>query len=388
MDVIDRVLAQVSTFTENAARTEELGQLPIESVNAIRSSGVVRMLQPKAFGGYESHPTDFLKAVIEIGRHCGSSGWVAGVVGVHPHGLARGTRQMQEEVWGEDADTWTASPYAPMGRARKVDGGYILNGHWQFSSGTDHCTWVVIGGLIVDHDNEVIRPASPHHFVLPRSDYAIVEDSWQVMGLKGTGSKDLVVRDLFVPEHRVIDVDESYEGETGRELAKKSPLYGIPRATMFSGTITGGTLAMCQGVVDAYVHLTASRVTRFGKSSQNPYQLAALAEASADIETSIKHLMWDMDRLFDVAATGEPVSMELRAEVRRNQVRASHRAMDAADRLFRLTGGAAIRLDQPIQRMWRDAQAGLHHVQNVAGPIYQAYGSTVFEQPIAATTRI
>lgn len=388
MDVIDRVLAHESTFTANANRAEELGQLPIESAEAIRSAGVVRMLQPKAFGGTESHPVEFLKAVIEIGRHCGSSGWVAGVVGVHPHGLARGTQQMQEELWGEDQDTWAASPYAPMGRARKVEGGYILNGRWQFSSGTDHCTWVVIGGLMVDDAGEVIQPAAPHHFVLPRPDYEIVEDSWQVMGLKGTGSKDLIVRDMFVPEHRVIDVDESYEGETGRELAKKSPLYGIPRATMFSGTITGGTLAMCQGVVDEYVRLTAGRVTRFGKSTQNPYQLAALAEASADIETSIKHVLWDMDRLFDAASTGEPVSMELRAEVRRNQVRASHRAMDAADRLFRLTGGAAIRLDQPIQRMWRDAQAGLHHVQNVAGPIYQAYGSTVFDQPIPATTRI
>jgi 3-hydroxy-9,10-secoandrosta-1,3,5(10)-triene-9,17-dione monooxygenase len=388
MNVLDRLLGVQDVFGRNAPMAEELGHLPEESARAIRDAGVIRMLQPKAFQGDEAHPAEFFRVVLEIGRRCGSSGWVAGVVGVHPHGLARGDERMQAEIWAKDPDTWVASPYAPLGRARRVDGGYILNGRWPFSSGTDYCQWVVIGGLMIDDHGVAIEPSRPHHFVLPRSDYVILEDSWKVMGLKGTGSKDLLVTEQFVPLHRVIDVDESYEGETGREIAQRSPLYGIPRAVMFSGAVTAGTLAMCQGVVDSFVDHASNRTTRFGKSTRDPFQMTALAEAAAEIETSIRHFLWDVERVFDSAATGEPVPMALRAEVRRNQVRASHRAMDAADKLFRLSGGASIRLDNTMQRMWRDAQSGLHHVQNVAGPIYEAYGLDVFGQQIPTTTKI
>lgn len=388
MDVRAEILKRQDIFRDNAPQADELGRLPEESAKALYDSGIMRMFQPEEFGGMEAHPIDFFKALFEVGRRCGSSGWVAGVVGVHPHGLALGDHRMQEEVWGEDRNTWVASPYAPMGRAEVVEGGYILNGRWPFSSGTDYCSWAVIGGLILDADGSIKQPARPHHFVLPLGDYQIVDASWNVMGLKGTGSKDLVVENLFVPEHRVIDVEESYEGAPGRAMAKRNPLYGIPRASMFSGAVTAGTLAMCQGVIDSFIEHTAQRSTRFGKSTQDPFQMAALAEAEAEIETSWNHFLWDFERLFDSAATGERIPTHLRAEVRRNQISASHRSMDAADKLFRLSGGAAIRLDNPLQRMWRDAQAGLHHVQNVAGPIYEAYGLSLLGDEIPATTKV
>lgn len=388
MNVHAEIMKRQDTFSQGAPLADELGRIPVESARALKESGIIRMFQPREFGGTESHPVDFFRALFEVGRRCGSSGWVAGVVGVHPHGLALGDQRMQEDVWGTDHDTWVASPYAPMGRARPVEGGYILNGRWPFSSGTDYCTWAVIGGLILDGEGQVRQPARPHHFVLPLGDYEIIDSSWDVMGLKGTGSKDLLVEDMFVPTHRVIDVEESYEGAPGRAMAKRNPLYGIPRASMFSGAVTAGTLAMCQGVVDTFIAHTAQRSTRFGRSTTDPFQMAALAEAEAEIETSWNHFLWDFERLFDAAATGELVPTHLRAEVRRNQIRASHRSMDAADKLFRLSGGAAIRLNNPLQRMWRDAQAGLHHVQNVAGPIYEAYGLSLLGEEIPATTKV
>lgn len=388
MNIHAEIMKRQDTFSANAERADELGHIPEESAKALKDSGIIRMFQPREFGGMEAHPVEFFKALFEVGRRCGSSGWVTGVVGVHPHGLALGDHRMQEEIWGEDNDTWVASPYAPMGRAHPVKGGYILNGRWPFSSGTDYCSWAVIGGLILDAEGDVRQPPRPHHFVLPLGDYQIIESSWDVMGLKGTGSKDLLVQDMFVPAHRVIDVEESYEGAPGRAMAKRNPLYGIPRAAMFSGAVTAGTLAMCQGVVDSFVTHTSQRSTRFGKSTRDPFQMAALAEAEAEIETSWKHFLWDFERLFDAAATGERVPTQLRVEVRRNQISASHRSMDAADKLFRLSGGAAIRMNNPLQRMWRDAQAGLHHVQNVAGPIYEAYGLSLLGEDIPETTKV
>ncbi|MER2135019.1 MAG: acyl-CoA dehydrogenase family protein [Arthrobacter sp.] len=145
--VLERTEALAEFFEAQAREAEDLGRLPLETVQQLKASGLVRLLQPREYGGYEAHPTDFAQAVINVGSRCGSSGWVAGVVGVHPHGLAMGDPRILAELWGEDPDVWTSSPYAPMGLARPVEGGFRFSGHWKFSSGTDASDWVIIGGL-------------------------------------------------------------------------------------------------------------------------------------------------------------------------------------------------------------------------------------------------
>jgi 3-hydroxy-9,10-secoandrosta-1,3,5(10)-triene-9,17-dione monooxygenase len=387
-EVTERVKGLAELFRGNAAEAEQLGRLPDASAQALRDSGVIRMLQPKGYNGYETHPNDFFEAVLEVGRNCGSSGWVAGVVGVHTHELAQADPKLQEEVWGEDPDTWVASPYAPMGTARPVDGGYVFNGHWTFSSGTDHCQWVMIGGKIAQADGSLAPDAEIAHFVLPRPDYEIVEGSWEVMGLRGTGSKDLLVKDAFVPEYRVIRTDAVMAGTRGREIGLDNPLYSMPRAAIFSGVITAGTLALCQGVLDAYVDHTRNRITRTGRAVTDPYQTAAFAEAASDIQASIQHFLWDIGRVYDHAASGQSVPLSLRAEVRRNQVTAANRAVEAADKLFIHAGGSSLKTSLPLQRFWRDAHAARQHANNSAEPILNAYGLQFFGQPIPPGIRI
>lgn len=344
-------------------------------------------MQPKDFGGLEGHPGEFMAGVLELASYAPCAGWVAGVVGVHPHELALGTRQVQEEVWGDDPETWVASPYAPMGRARPVDGGYVFNGRWQFSSGTDLCRWVMIGGFITDQDGTIAEKAA-RHFVLPRADYEIVADSWQVMGLRGTGSKDLIVRDAFVPAHRVIDTGEITEGTAHAAVGRSdSPLYAMPRNVMFAGAVTAATLGAAKSVLRAYVDITRDREQRSGKASLDPHQLATLGECSADIDASIRHFLSDIDRIFDLCVAGAAVPLSVRAEVRRNQVRAANRAVAAADTLFRIAGGVSLRTDFALERLWRDAQAAIHHVQNVQDPIMHAYGLDFFGHPIPPSVK-
>jgi alkylation response protein AidB-like acyl-CoA dehydrogenase len=381
-DVLEKVHERAEIIASNAEESERLGCLTQASAEALRSTGVVRMTQPRDFGGFESHPVDYLRAVIEIGTLDSSAGWVAGVVGVHPHGLAHGHRALQEELWSEDPDTWIASPYAPMGRARPVEGGYEFSGQWPFSSGTDHCTWVVIGGMVVDDEGAITDPV-PKHFVLPRSDYEILHDSWDVMGLRATGSKDIVVLDMFVPEHRVIDTAGLAEGLPAHDPSRAdNPLYRMPRNVVFQGAICAGTLAAAQGTLAAYVAWTRNRENRAGKSSMDAYQLAALGAAAADIDLSILHLLTDVERVYDTCVRRETVSLETRLEVRRNQVAASHRAVAAADSVFKLSGGGSLQMHNALQRQWRGAQAALHHAGNQAGYVYQAYGLNMFGHPI------
>ncbi|MGW4104492.1 hydroxylase [Streptomyces sp. NPDC004976] len=385
--VLESVLEHAELLESDGPVSEELGRVSDEVAAVLRASGVIRMLQPRDFGGLESHPTDFLRTVFEIGRRNGAAGWIAGVVGVHPHELAQGDPRMQREIWGEDPDTWVASPYAPMGRARPVEGGYVFNGRWPFSSGTDHCRWVMIGGLITDQEGSV-ADRETIHFVIPRSDYEILHDSWDVVGLRGTGSKDIVVKDAFVPGHRLIRTDPVTDGSAGPIAGRDAVLYSMPRNVIFSGAITTATIALAQGTLDAYVSWTRERGSRFGSASRDPFQLSVLGPAAADIDASLGHVLHDLDRAFDIVSTGRLLTLSERAEIRRNQVSASHRAAAAADEIFKVSGGSQLHTRNPMQRMWRDCQSALHHVQNYAGPLYQAYGMDHFGGEMPAAVKV
>ena len=220
-DVFERIEEASSELAERSPAADELGRLPDDVGKRLKDIGVVRMLQPTEFGGDEADPRDFLAAVMEIGHSCPSSGWVSGVVGVHPWELAICDERLQDEVWGDDPDTWVASPYAPMGTATPADGGYVVDGRWSFSSGTDLCDWVVLGAMVPGGGTEGLPFMV--HVMLPRADYEIDPDSWQVMGLEGTGSKDVVVGGAFVPAYRTIDAVKVMDGRAAAEAGQRQP---------------------------------------------------------------------------------------------------------------------------------------------------------------------
>ena len=155
--VLDQLMEKAETLREMGPENERLGQLSDTTVQVMRDAGVMKLLQPKTYNGLEAHPTEFASTVMGLASLDPASGWVAGVVGVHPWGLALADPQAQEDVWGDDPDVWIASPYAPMGVARPVDGGFIFNGHWQFSSGTDHCRWIFLGAFLGDADGKPVK---------------------------------------------------------------------------------------------------------------------------------------------------------------------------------------------------------------------------------------
>ena len=130
------------------------------------------------------------------------------MVGVHPWQIALFDNEAQRDVWGEDRDARASSSYAPTGAAERVNGGFHLSGRWHFSSGVDHCAWVLLGGVIKDGD----EGPEFRTFLVPRRDFAIDQESWAVTGLRGTGSKDVVVDGAFVPEHRTHRIVDVYRG--------------------------------------------------------------------------------------------------------------------------------------------------------------------------------
>ncbi|MFK0113567.1 hydroxylase [Streptomyces sp. NPDC091217] len=372
-DVVERVEQYGPRLAELAAENEKLGRLSDETVGLLRSAGVLRLLQPAKFGGHAAHPRDFAEAVMAVARHDGAAGWVCGVVGVHPWEAAQMDPRVAQEIWGENPDTWIASPYMPNGIAEPVDGGYVLSGRWPFSSGTDHADWVFLGALVGDGKG---RPASPPkvlHVILPRSSYEIIEDSWDVIGLSGTGSKDVVVDGAFIPSYRTVDQDAVSGGEAAVSNGVGEALYRLPFTSMFPLGITSAVIGICEGALALHLDQQRERVAVTGvQVRDDPYVLYAAGEAAAEIAASRAQLIDGIGRVYDRVATGETVTIEERSDIRRNQVRCAWRAVSALDEIFARSGGNVIRRSNPLQRYWRDAHVGLAHMIHVPGVAYHA----------------
>lgn len=334
----------------------------------------MRLLQPKRFGGFEADPRMFYEALLSIASACGSTGWVTGVVGVHPWQIALFPDQVQNEVWGEDPDTWVSSSYMPGGRMTPTDGGYILNGRWSFSSGCDHCQWAILGVVLDRGDGGA--PAM-WNVLIPRTDYRI-EDVWHTMGLSGTGSNDIIIEELFVPEHRTIDLVKMFSWESPGLEVNTSPLYRLPFATMFSNAITGAIIGMAEGILAANLEYTKARVSKsWGKATEDPYTVSALGRAASEVDACRTHLMRNIGEMYETACAGGEITVDMRSRARRDQVQGSARAIAAIDEIFDRSGAGTIMLSNPIQRLWRDAHAGRHHTVNSIDRSLHSYGMTL-----------
>lgn len=366
------------------APSDAAGRLTDTAAKVLRSSGGFRLLQSADRGGFEADPRVFLEWVRTVGRYNASAGWIAGVVGVHPWEIALHDVRLQDEIFGSDPDTLTASPYAPQGRAVPADGGFVLSGRWQYSTGTDHCDWIILGGIVVDEGAGGMPDY--RHFILPRGDYTIVEDSWQVMGLQGTGSKDIVIEGSFVPEYRTVNHFALSDGELGHRRAGTA-LYQLPFGCVFSAAIASGAFGIAQGTIDAYRDYVRTRVSTLGVVGvTDPFQQEALAEAEADLAAGIAHVDVMLGAWLERIAAGETITRSDRLEFRRNQVRAVQRVLFSIDKLMSRAGSAAVWTTRPLQQWWRDLRTGGTHISNVMDTIYTAWANDELDTGVPAVT--
>jgi len=286
-------------------------------------------------------------------------------------------KRVQEDVWGKDHDVWLASPYAPMGVLRPVEGGYIFNGHWQFSSGTDHCDWIFLGAWLGDEHGERLPTMEMMHVVLPRSDYRIVEDSWDVVGLRGTGSKDIIVKDAFIPDYRVLPFSKLLDGSQPREAGLESTTFHVPYTTVFPLGITAAVVGICEGALAHHLAYQKDRVQIVGTAVRDdPYVLSTIGAAAAEIHASRVALIDNVSRIYDKVAAGDEITFAERAQSRRTQVSAAWRAVRAMDEIVARSGGNGLRMAHPIQRFWRDGHMGLAHAIHVPGAVFHVSALT------------
>lgn len=372
--VLESVTAQPAQLFAEGLEADNLGKLPDSTVSLMKKSGSIRMLQPREFNGLEMGPREFAETVIGTARINPAAGWVTGIVGVHPWQLAMAEKSVQQEVWS-DPDTWMASPYMPNGKAVRVEGGYRMSGRWSFSSGTDHCTWAFLGAMPYVDDDTMDMPPRMLHVIIPRTDYEIIDDSWDVVGLKGTGSKDLVVENAFIPDERVMEYDHLIDGTQVQTSGVQQTIYRMPWSCMFPLGITAATIGIAEGFMDTAEEYLESRVNAQGTAiKDDPYVLYQLGHAQAKLYQAKESLITNAEEIFEIVDRGDEVSFARRAAGRRTQVEAAWTAVEAANNIFSRCGGTALRMDKPMQRFWRDANAGLHHAIHVPSTVYHASG--------------
>lgn len=384
MQALESIRESAESLREDGRVGDTRGNISERTVEILKASRGMRLLQAKDSGGYEAHPNEFFDWVMAVGMEQPSAGWIAGVVGIHPWEIAFMHPQLQDEIYGRDPDTWTASPYAPFGRARPVDGGFLFTGDWPYSTGTDYSQWVILGGMVTGPDGQL--PAGPpdvRHFVLPRGDYEIVEDSWKVMGLKGTGSKNVRMKDVFVPDYRVSESKKVSEGVYAAERRPGNPLYAMRFGIMFPAAIAAATLGIAEGLLRAQREYMGGRVSVAGSAARSdPTYLAALAVAEADLAASLCHFRQSVAALYQHAAAGNVVTREQGMRFRRDQVRATDRVFESIAPLMRLAGSAGIQETNDLERRWRDLQTAITHICNVRDSAYLTWGMHAFDGPV------
>ncbi|WP_406407162.1 flavin-dependent monooxygenase [Streptomyces halstedii] len=376
-EVLDAVRALLPAIGERAAAADEDRRIPESTIGELAGAGVFRMLQPARHGGLEQHPADFYRVVREISAVCCSTGWVASVLGVHPWQLGLFPRRAQDDVWGEDPDTRISSSYAPVGRLTPVDGGYELTGRWSFSSGCEHAGWALLGALVVGAEG---RPVDFLTVLVPRRDYRI-EDVWDVVGLRGTASNDILVDAVFVPAHRVLRNYEQAQLRGPGQQVNQGPLYRLPFGTVFTSAITAPVIGAVSGGYASYVSLMKERVRLSlggGRFAEDPFAQVAIARAASDIDATVLQMDRNLRELYDLAEAGKDIPVELRLRARRDQVRGTERAVAAIDLLFKTAGGTSLRRGNPVERAWRDAHAGSVHVANDVERALAMYGRGAF----------
>ncbi len=361
----------------------------------LRETGVMRLIQPARYGGLEADPRCFVEAMMAAAEYDGAAGWVLGVVGVHNWHIGLYADSVQQEVWGEDPDTWISSSYNYVGKATRVDGGYRLTGRWSFSSGCEHSQWVFVGGIVYGEGGQ---PMEMRHFLLPRSDYEII-DVWNVAGLSGSGSNDIKVEDAFVPDlHSMSWPDLQAHKVPGTEV-NTAPLFRVPWGSMFLNAVTAPLVGMARGMLNESLSMVKGRMANYlppGPTS-GPFDakriwpavsMAKLAEVSSDIDAARVQMLDNLGEVYEhVVANPDlagqaAVPLQIRARARRDQVMAAKRATESANTIFSLAGGRGLTLSSPVQRLWRDAQAGSHHVVNGSDQALTGYGAWLMGEPL------
>jgi 3-hydroxy-9,10-secoandrosta-1,3,5(10)-triene-9,17-dione monooxygenase len=359
-EILKRAEGMLPALRERAKEAEELRRLPDATVEELYENGMMRLLQPKRYGGYEMDWAAHAEAARVLARACSSTAWIVSVVGAHAAILARMPKQCQDDVWGPNQNQVIATASARReGTARKVDGGYVVAGTWRFASGVDHADWCMVPAPLEAKERGLHDAPGFMRVLMPKSDYTIL-DTWFVSGVKATGSKDVRCDDVFVPDYRVMDSRATFApNPPGAEVNPDHYLYTLEFGPYFGSSLLGPMLGAAEGAYADYRDITAVREGALfgGKVAGLAQVQQRLSESAAEIKAA--RLMYESNNqiLHERGVAGVGLTAAELVEMNRDRAFVAKLLISAVTRLVRQMGAMGLYDDNPVQRHYRDITA-------------------------------
>lgn len=357
--LLEDLKALLPVIAANAAQAEKDRKVPDENIALLKGIGMHRAFQPKPYGGMEISLPQFADCVVALAGACASTAWAFSLLCTHSHQLAMFSKQLQDEVWGDDPDATASSSIAPFGKVVEAEGGVIFNGEMGWSSGSDHAEWAIVGCRRLDAEGN----QNYCFAVLPRSDYEI-RDDWFAAGMKGSGTKTLIIKDVFVPNHRIQQAKDMMEGRSaGFGLYPDSKVFYSPYRPYFASGFAAIGLGVAERMLEAYRDKTKNRVrayTGVNVGTATP-ALMRLAESTHQVAAARAFLEKTWQEHAEHSERHQYPSRETLAFWRTNQAYAVKMCIQAVDRLFEAAGGTSWFESNEMQRLFRDSHmTGAH----------------------------
>ena len=362
-ELVGRAAALKPALRARQRDAERARRVPDESVADLRKAELYKVLQPARYGGFELDLWSFVRCAAEVGAGCGSTAWVYSTAAAHQWQIGMFDDRAQRDVWGADPEAISASSYSPAGVATATDGGYRLNGRWLYCSGVLNADWIILGVRVAAdgrHDGQ-------GYVLVPKADFD-VEDNWDVIGLVGTGSSDVLVDDAFVPGHRMLSLEDALSGKPPGAAVNSGDLWKVPFFAAITICLCAPAIGMAQGALETYLEEVGTRKTRGAALSRAvgmaefPTIQARVAEAAATVDAARLLVRRDCRDILRAMAEGRPLTELERARNKGDLAFAVGLARQAVDLLFESVGGAGLSGDGLIQRFWRDLHAASKHI--------------------------
>jgi len=360
--MVARAKALIPRLRERTSKTEELRRLPPETECDLHDAGLFRIVQPRRVGGSELDYVALVDCADALAQADASVAWNFANLASHHWMLGMFDRHAQDAVWNKDLNALIASSFIfSAGRATKVGGGYVLNGHWPFSSGVESCEWNMLASVVSSEDEA--DGIEYRIFLLNKSDYKI-NDIWNATGLRGTGSNDVRVADAFVAEQMTVSVSDLTGGPTPGSAVNRNPLYALPVFSLFPYVLSGVGLGNAQACLDDYVEVARDRASTYNRAKLGDMQSTQIkiAEASAKIDAARLIMRSNCIGVMADARRGHVPDLAAKTRLRRDGAFSVNLCTDAVSLLFAASGARSLFSSGTLQRQFRDAHAVNSHL--------------------------
>jgi alkylation response protein AidB-like acyl-CoA dehydrogenase len=375
--LLERARALVPRLKERASACTAARTVPAKTIAEFHKAGIVNVLQPRRFGGFQGRFSLFSRIVEELTYGCASSAWVYAILAEHQWIIAQYPEQAQLDVWRDNPLAVASSSLAPRAAGKKVPGGWRFSGKFTFSSGCDHAQWAILGVFL----GELGDPHCVAYALVPIEDTEIVDD-WHVLGLAGTGSKSLLLHDVFVPEHRLVMTSDLFGGTPpGAAVHPDYPVVRAPRGYLVAYSLATVCIALGNRALELVCRDLSTRVSRgVSKMADSEFVQATVGEAAAAIDSATLLLHHGRDASTDAVSSGRKITAAEALEARRDMVYAQHQVGWALERLCELSGARWVYNSDPLQEMRRDVMTIITHHAASRPAAYAPYGQMLLSR--------